>query len=52
MSFSVNVFALFRDYLPLEKDGALHLNKLEDEYVKFYDNEMTTTNFDQKIWLR
>ena len=34
MSFSVNVFSLFCDYFPLEKDGALHLNKLEDENVK------------------
>ena len=34
MSFSVNVFSLFCDYLPLEKDGALRLNKLEDENVK------------------
>ena len=34
MSFSVNAFSLFCDYLPLEKDGALHLNKLEDENVK------------------
>ena len=34
MSFSVNVFSLFCDYFPLEKDGALHLNKLEDEIVK------------------
>ena len=25
----VNEFSLFRDYLPLEKDGALHLNKLD-----------------------
>ena len=25
----VNVFSLFRNYLPLEKDRALHLNKLE-----------------------
>ena len=25
----VNVFSLFRNYLPLEKGGALHLNKLE-----------------------
>ena len=25
----VNVFSLFRNYLPLEKSGALHLNKLE-----------------------
>ena len=25
----VNLFLLFRNYLPLEKDGALHLNKLE-----------------------
>ena len=24
----VNVFSLFRNYLPLEKDGALHLNEL------------------------
>ena len=25
----VNIFLLFRNYLPLEKGGALHLNKLE-----------------------
>ena len=25
----INVFSLFRNYLPLEKGGALHLNKLE-----------------------
>ena len=25
----VNVFSLFRNYLPFEKDGALHLNKLD-----------------------
>ena len=25
----VDVFSLFRNYLPLEKGGALHLNKLE-----------------------
>ena len=25
----VNVFSLIRNYLPLEKDGALYLNKLE-----------------------
>ena len=25
----VNVFSLFRYYLPLETDGTLHLNKLE-----------------------
>ena len=25
----VNVFSLFCNYVPLEKDGALHLNKLE-----------------------
>ena len=25
----VNVFSLFRNYVPLEKDGALHLYKLE-----------------------
>ena len=25
----VNVFSLFRNYLPLEKVGALHLNKVE-----------------------
>ena len=25
----VNVFSLFRNYLPLEKGGTLHLNKLE-----------------------
>ena len=29
----VNVFSVFRDYLPLEKDWTLHLNKLEDENV-------------------
>ena len=34
MSFSVNVFSLFCNYLPLEKDGVLHLNKLEEENVK------------------
>ena len=25
----INVFSLFRNYLPLEKGGVLHLNKLE-----------------------
>ena len=31
----VNVFSLFRNYLPLEKGGALHLNKLESPSPKF-----------------
>ena len=30
----VNVFSLFRNYLPLGKDGALHLNKLESPSPK------------------
>ena len=30
----VNVFLLFRSYLPLEKDVALHLNKLESASSK------------------
>ena len=30
----VNVFSLFRNYLPLEKSGALHLNKLESPLPK------------------
>ena len=30
----VNVFSEFRNYLPLEKDGALHLNKLESPSPK------------------
>ena len=30
----VNVFSLFRSYLPLEKGGALHLNKLESPSPK------------------
>ena len=30
----VNVFSLFRNYLPLEKGGALHLNKLESPLPK------------------
>ena len=30
----VNVFSLFRNYLPLEKSGALHLNKLESPSPK------------------
>ena len=30
----VNVFSLFPNYLPLEKDGALHLNKLESPSPK------------------
>ena len=30
----VNVFSLFRYYLPLEKGGALHLNKLESPSSK------------------
>ena len=30
----VNVFSLFRNYLPLEKGGALHLNKLESRSAK------------------
>ena len=32
--FLVNVFSLFRNYLPLEKDGALHLNKVESSLVE------------------
>ena len=30
----VNVFSLFLYYLPLEKGGALHLNKLEYSLLK------------------
>ena len=30
----VNVLSLFRNYLPLEKGGALHLNKLEPSSPK------------------
>ena len=30
----VNVFSLFLNYLPLEKDGALHLNKLQSPSPK------------------
>ena len=30
----VTVFSLFRNYLPLEKGGALHLNKLESSSLK------------------
>ena len=30
----VNVFSLFRNYLPLEKGGALYLNKLESSPPK------------------
>ena len=30
----VNVFSIFRYYLPLEKGGALHLNKLESPLFK------------------
>ena len=30
----VNVFSLFRNYLPLEMGGALHLNKLESPSLK------------------
>ena len=30
----VNVFSLFRNYLPLEKNGALHLNKVESPSPK------------------
>ena len=30
----VNVFSLFHNYLPLEKGGALHLNKLESPSPK------------------
>ena len=30
----VNVFSLFRNYLPLEKGGALHLNKVESPSLK------------------
>ena len=29
-----NVFSIFRNYLPLEKGGALHLNKLESPSPK------------------
>ena len=32
--YSVNVFSLFRHYLPLKKDRALHLNKLESPSPK------------------
>ena len=32
--YFVNVFSLFRNYLPLEKDSALHLNKLESPSPK------------------
>ena len=31
---SIYVFTLFRDYLPLEKGGALHLNKFESPSPK------------------
>ena len=30
----LNVFSIFRNYLPLEKGGALHLNKLESPSPK------------------
>ena len=30
----VNIFSLFRNYLPLEKVGAIHLNKLESPSTK------------------
>ena len=30
----INVFSLFRNYLPLEKGGTLHLNKLESPSPK------------------
>ena len=30
----INVFSLFRNYLPLEKGGALHLNKFESPSPK------------------
>ena len=30
----VNVFSLFRNYLPLEKDRTFHLNKLESLYPR------------------
>ena len=30
----VNVFSLFRNYIPLEKGGALHLNKIESPLPK------------------
>ena len=30
----VNIFSLFRNYLPLENGGALHLNKLESPLPK------------------
>ena len=29
-----NVFSLFRNYLPLKKDGVLHFNKLESSSLK------------------
>ena len=32
--FKKNVFSLFHNYLPLEKDGSLHLNKLESSSPK------------------
>ena len=31
----VNVFSLFRNYLPLEMGGALHLNKFEFPSLKY-----------------
>ena len=30
----VNLFLLFRNYLPLEKGGALNLNKLDSPYPR------------------
>ena len=30
----VNVFSLFRNYLPLEKDRALHMNNVESPLAK------------------
>ena len=57
----VNVFSPFRNYLPLEKGGALHLNKLESFYPRMLcanyslrqrrrnnDDDGQRTNFDQK----
>ena len=29
ISSNMNIFSLFRNYFPLEKNGALHLNKIE-----------------------
>ena len=46
-----NVFSLFRNYLPLEKGGALHLNKLESPTPKDALCQVCS-KLDQWFWRR